>query len=56
MSDMTIRRIYCKYCGRKLKYDDVGPLCGTRNCQWEFGVDNETKKQYEKERRKRNKR
>lgn len=32
------RRIYCKYCGAKLKRDYVGPLCPTHNCQWQHGV------------------
>lgn len=29
--------IYCKYCGAKRKRDMYGHLCGTRNCQWEYG-------------------
>ena len=39
MRDMTKENfIYCKYCGAKLKKDYIGKYCGTRNCQWEFGV------------------
>jgi hypothetical protein len=34
-------RIYCKYCGATLKKDFIGKKCGTRNCQWEFGMDEE---------------
>jgi hypothetical protein len=34
-------RIYCKYCGAKLKKDFIGKKCGTRNCKWEFGMDEE---------------
>lgn len=30
--------IYCKYCGAKLRRDDVGPKCPSRNCQWEHGL------------------
>lgn len=30
--------LYCKYCGAKLKLDNVGHYCPTRNCQWEHGV------------------
>ena len=39
MRDMTKENfIYCKYCGAKLKKDYIGKYCGTRNCQWEFGI------------------
>lgn len=31
--------IYCKYCGAKLKKDLIGHYCGTRNCNWEYGID-----------------
>jgi hypothetical protein len=27
------KRIYCKYCGGKLRYDKYGPYCLTENCQ-----------------------
>lgn len=30
--------IYCKYCGAKLRKDQVGPYCPTKNCQWEHGL------------------
>ena len=35
------RRVYCKYCGAKLIRDCVGWKCPTRNCQWEYGVEDE---------------
>ncbi len=30
------RRIYCRYCGAKLKRDTVGMYCPTKNCQWSY--------------------
>ena len=35
----TPRRRRCKYCGAVLKMDIVGLKCPTRNCQWEYGID-----------------
>ena len=32
--------IYCKFCGARLKKDNVGHYCPTDNCQWEYGVNN----------------
>lgn len=31
------RRIYCKFCGAKLKKDRDGLYCPTKNCQWSLG-------------------
>jgi len=31
-------RIYCKFCGAKLRRDHIGQKCPTDNCQWEHGV------------------
>ena len=36
------KRIYCKYCGAKLKKDPCGRYCPTHNCTWsqnQRGVD-----------------
>lgn len=30
-------RIYCKYCGSKLKKDKVGFYCTTKSCTWYNG-------------------
>ena len=38
MSERDGCPIYCKYCGAKLKRDNVGHYCPTRNCQWQYGV------------------
>ena len=35
---MSNKRIYCKYCGAKLRKDHVGQYCPTKNCQWQYGV------------------
>lgn len=35
------RRIYCRFCGAKLKRDAIGWKCPTVNCDWEHGVDDE---------------
>ena len=32
--------IYCRFCGSKLKKDNVGHYCPQKNCQWQYGVDN----------------
>jgi len=29
----SLKRIYCCYCGGKLRYDTYGAYCLTRNCQ-----------------------
>ena len=34
-------RIYCKYCGAKLKKGPVGKYCPTKNCQWQHGMPKE---------------
>jgi len=34
-------RIYCKYCGVKLKRDADGAYCGSSNCQWQHGIPKE---------------
>lgn len=33
-----VRRIYCRYCGAKLRTDPVGLYCPTDNCQWRYGL------------------
>lgn len=30
----TGQRIYCVFCGAKLKRDNCGRYCPTKNCQW----------------------
>jgi hypothetical protein len=32
------KRIYCKYCGARLKKDYIGRYCPTENCQWQHGL------------------
>lgn len=34
----VVRRIYCRYCGAKLRTDHVGLYCPTDNCQWRYGL------------------
>jgi hypothetical protein len=36
------QRYRCKFCGAKLKRDPFGLYCPTKNCQWQYGVDEET--------------
>lgn len=31
--------IYCRFCGAKLKKDNIGHYCPTSNCQNQYGVD-----------------
>ncbi len=38
---MNDKRVRCKYCGAKLRHDDIGQKCPTHNCQWEHGVTEE---------------
>lgn len=35
---VTERRIYCKFCGAKLKKDLIGLYCPTNNCSWRHGL------------------
>ncbi len=42
-----MERIYCRYCGARLKKDHVGKYCPTKNCQWSYtgrGYDKEEDK------------
>ncbi len=34
-------RIYCRFCGAKLKRDPYGKKCPTYNCQWQHGMSKE---------------
>lgn len=34
----VVRRIYCRFCGAKLRSDAVGLYCPTDNCQWRYGL------------------
>ena len=42
---VTDRRVYCKYCGARLRRDCVGRFCPTKNCQWQHGLPSEEEKQ-----------
>ena len=35
---VKMKRIYCRFCGAKLKRDEVGMYCPTKNCQWSHGL------------------
>lgn len=35
---VSVKRLYCKYCGARLKRDPVGQYCPTENCQWRHGL------------------
>lgn len=37
----SMERIYCRFCGAKLKKDHIGKYCPTYNCQWQHGVPEE---------------
>jgi hypothetical protein len=43
---VTVRRLFCKFCGAKLRRDPHGQYCPTHNCQWQHGLpkDEDTKK------------
>jgi len=49
---MNEPRMYCRFCGARLKRDTVGKYCPTRNCQWQHGIPEEEEGKPAKRRKK----